>query len=502
MGGGQYSFDVARAARATENRRPDRNRGPSTTTAPSPAASFDYRGYGTDAASAARRGRVHPQLDVRGQIRECLNDQAVVVALDVTRSRGNDARIVYEKLPTLVGWLELHGYLPDAAISFAAVGDATADQAPVQISQWERDNRLDEALSQVWLEEGGGGTGQESYELVAYFYARHTRLRLNEAGRKGYFFFVGDEGFYPQVRRAEVERWLGHPIPADIPSPQIFRELQEKFHVFLILPKQTFAQRKADIDAEIAQRVRAAGGQYDDVDVRVSLLWNTRDDLDLHVFAPSGEEIWYNNKTSRCGGALDVDRNVRGETEKPVENVRWAKGKAPAGPYRIYVQNYRFHEPAPAPVEYRIELEVNGRIQHFCGTISSKLETGGPSNVEIARFAFDPAERSADTGAAEVYANYDDAVVHKQWGGVLPEEHILQLDDPRDIIEVMVGVIGLKEQRTDLEGYLNALDREENQATDRRQTRRDQIARAIGRLALGALPRARFRLGDLPEGGA
>jgi hypothetical protein len=493
MGGGQYSFDVAREARATNARR--RN-GP-----------FDYSGYRSDADADADAGaatpvsRVHPLLDVRGQIRECANQQAVVVALDVTRSRGDDARVVYDKLPTLIGWLELQGYLPGAAISFAAVGDADADQAPVQISQWERDNRLDEALSKVWLEEGGGGTGQESYELTAYFYTRHTRIRINEQGRKGYFFFIGDEGFYPQVSRRQVERYLGQKIPRDVPSQQIFQELQERFHVFLILPKQTFEQRKADIDAEIAQRVRAAGGQYDAVDVRISLIWNTRDDLDLHVIAPSGEEIWYNHKASACGGALDVDRNVRGETLKPVENVRWPKARAPAGEYQVFVQNYAYHEKSPAPVEYRLETEVNGRIQHFSGTLSNKLETGGPSNREVTRLRFDPAQRGSKAPASEdVYANYEDAVVRKQWAGVLPEGHILLLDDPQDIIAVIVGVVGLTERRTDLDGYLDALDSEGSTGEAQRRERRSKIARAVGDLALGALPVAGFTLGDLPEG--
>lgn len=488
MGGGQYSFDVAREARATRAQRRQ--------------SAFDYSGYSADAQTAetANQGKVHPLLDVRGQIRECMNDQAVVVALDVTRSRGDDAKVVYEKLPTLVGWLELHGYLPGAAISFAAVGDANSDQAPVQISQWERDNRLDAALSKVWLEEGGGGTGEESYELVAYFYARHTRMQLTEQGRKGYFFFIGDEGFYPQVSREQVKRCLGHDIPEDIPSEQIFKELQERFHVFLILPKQTFEQRKADIDAEIAQRVRAAGGQYDDVDVRVSLIWNTRDDLDLHLVPPSGEEIWFNHKVSQCGGALDVDRNVRGETLKPVENVRWPKGRAPAGDYRVVVQNYAFHEKAQAPIDYRVELEVNGQVQHFNGTISQKREVGGKSDQSVTRFHFDPAGRGAASGDADVYAKYNDSVVRKQWAGALPSDHILLLDDPQDIIEVMVGVVGLIEQRTDLESYLAALDQEEAVTEDKRHERRSKISRAIGNLALGALPVAGFSLGDLPEG--
>ena len=484
MGGGQYSFDVAREARS--RRRQDGG------------DPFDYSGYATDTQAASERWQVHPLLDFRGQTRECMNDQCIVVAMDVTRSRGDDAKVVYERLPQLIGWLELQGYLPGAAISFAAIGDATCDQAPVQISQWERDNRLDEALSKCWLEEGGGGTGEESYELTAYFYARHTRILPSEKGRKGYFFFIGDEAFYPQINREQVASVLGHEISHDIPSHKIFQELSQRFHVFFIYPKKTWQQRRADIDAEIAQRVRSAGGRYDDVDVRFSLIWNTRDDLDLHVIAPSGEEIWYSNKRSGCGGELDVDRNVRGETLKPVENIRWARGTAPTGSYEVYVQNYRFHERRRAPVEFKLEVEINGVIAHHSGIVSSKLETGSDSNLAIDRFRFTPRPNAtAEPAQADAYANYDDAVIRKQWEAVLPDGHLLSIDDPQDIIEVMVGAVGLTEEKTDLDGYLSALDKEAK--TDAQRKRRLQVAQSLGGLAAGVLPVLDLSLDDLPS---
>ncbi len=62
-------------------------------------------------------------------------------------------------------------------------------------------------LERIWIEEGGGGTGQESYELAAYFYSRTNCVRLAQGiGKKGHFFFVGDEGFYPKVERGAVRR--------------------------------------------------------------------------------------------------------------------------------------------------------------------------------------------------------------------------------------------------------------------------------------------------------
>src|SRR5262249_21086696 len=309
----------------------------------------------------------------------------IVVALDVTRSRGDDTKLMYEKLPQLMGQIELKGYTEGPGISFCGIGDATCDRAPLQVGQFEADNRIDEVLERIWIEEGGGGTGQESYELAAYFYSRTNTVRLLKGiGKKGYFFFVGDEGFYPKVDRMQVRRIIGDELDADLDSAEAFRRLQEKFHCFLLFPQKTMAERKANIDAEIKARVTLAGGMYDGVDVRASLLWDNRNDLDLHVIAPSGEHIYYANKQSRCGGWLDVDMNVHGDTTKPVENVRWKKGGAPAGRYQVFVQNFRFHEPRPEPTRFKVELEIAGEVRHVEGVISPKGETKDPSNVAVA----------------------------------------------------------------------------------------------------------------------
>src|SRR4051812_40247445 len=186
MGGGFYSQDVAQDYRSS---RTD---------------AFAFESHQPAAAAATRR-TVHAALNPYGKTREVNNETPIVVALDVTRSRGEDTKLMYEKLPMLMGQIELKGYVPNPGISFAAIGDATVDTAPLQVSQFEGDNRMDENLGRVWIEEGGGGTGQESYELCAYFYSRTNAVRLAKGiGKKGYFFFVGDEGFYPKVDKEQV----------------------------------------------------------------------------------------------------------------------------------------------------------------------------------------------------------------------------------------------------------------------------------------------------------
>jgi hypothetical protein len=149
----------------------------------------------------------------------------------------------------------------------------------------------------------------------------------------------------------------------------------------------------AGIDAEIRRRVLEAGGTYEGVDLRASLLWNNRNDLDLHALTPDKEHIYFGNKKGTCGGWLDVDMNIRGETETPVENIRWLKGAAKAGTYVFYVQNYRFHEHLQAPTPFRIELEVNGEIFHHDGVISPARQTGADSDVIVTEFLFTPGQK-------------------------------------------------------------------------------------------------------------
>jgi len=396
-----------------------------------------------------------------------------------------------------VGQIIMKNYVPGPAVSFAAIGDANSDQAPLQVGQFEADNRLDEVLSKIWIEEGGGGTGQESYELAAYFYARHSKLACLARGQKGYFFFLGDEGFYPKVSREQIQRVLGREESHDIDSATIFRELAEKYHVFFIYPQKSMAERRRDIDAEIKKRVEAAGGVYEGVDVRASLIWDNRNDLDLHIVAPSGEHIYYAHKQSACRGELDVDRNVRGETTKPVENVRWRKGQAPAGRYQVYVQNYRFHESDRAPTSYRVELEVNGQIQRFEGVISGKGETGTASDVPIAEFIYDPNQRPVEqpqsTADNPLYANYQDDVIIRQWASVISPEHVLRIEDPKSIIDVMLGALALVGGQRDLSGYLQ--DMREREQHDLRQ---DQALATLGTLA-SSLSMARSQVsGSMP----
>ena len=110
-------------------------------------------------------------------------------------------------------------------------------------------------------------------------------------------------------------------------------------------------------ERDLLNRLEREGAKSSEV--QVSLMWDNYNDLDLHVLCPSGERIHGGNKTSECGGELDVDANVRPETKKPVENIVWPDFKAPPGDYKVYVHHYKKHnkrrtkKPTTIRVEYK-----------------------------------------------------------------------------------------------------------------------------------------------------
>jgi len=77
--------------------------------------------------------------------------------------------------------------------------------------------------------------------------------------------------------------------------------------------------------------VRAGSGDF-----QASVAWTGKSDVDLHVFDPSGEEVFYGNRTAASGGTLDIDSNAACDIDDTnVENIFWPLNGAPAGQYRV-----------------------------------------------------------------------------------------------------------------------------------------------------------------------
>lgn len=210
------------------------------------AADRYRRATGTSAFAYSDSGAstVHAALDPKGVDKresrdsdEHPNSVAIAVLFDVTGSMGSVPRVLQQKLPQLLGLLLRKGYVTDPQIMFGAIGDATCDRAPLQVGQFESDNRLDDDLGRFLLEGGGGGQMTESYELAMYFMARHTSIDCFEKrGRRGYLFIIGDEHAYKRVKPAEVQAVIGDPLNEPIPLRQIVDEVRRMYDTYYILP--------------------------------------------------------------------------------------------------------------------------------------------------------------------------------------------------------------------------------------------------------------------------
>jgi hypothetical protein len=105
--------------------------------------------------------------------------------------------------------------------------------------------------------------------------------------------------------------------------------------------------------------------------LQISLAWNGREDLDLHVKCPGGE-LNYGAKDA-CGGALDIDTNNGTISTNPVENGRW--DSPPRGSYEIYVSMYQRNGEDERTVPFTVRLKREGQPdQNFSGSVSAEKQ--------------------------------------------------------------------------------------------------------------------------------
>lgn len=88
---------------------------------------------------------------------------------------------------------------------------------------------------------------------------------------------------------------------------------------------------------EIEERAESVGqrGQF-----KVTLLWDFKADIDLHIIEPNNFHIYFAQKVdSETGGTLDVDNRTGGKGA--AENIFWEN--PPKGEYDISVKYYAKH---------------------------------------------------------------------------------------------------------------------------------------------------------------
>lgn len=160
----------------------------------------------------------------------------IVVAFDSTGSMGSVPRTAQQKLKTLFNLLVDKNYATDPQVMVATYGDAAVDSVPLQVAQFESDNRVDDNLDNMFLEGGGGGNFGETSNLLMYYLATHTALdSLEKRGKKGYLFVIADERQIP-ITDSHVKKFIGDDqplIPLDFNA--VAEAVSEKFIVRILL---------------------------------------------------------------------------------------------------------------------------------------------------------------------------------------------------------------------------------------------------------------------------
>lgn len=121
--------------------------------------------------------------------------------------------------------------------------------------------------------------------------------------------------------------------------------------------------------------------------VRVTLIWDNDDDLDLWVTEPGGETVSWRNAAVPSGGYLDRDDNVGACFSDPeaggVENTVW--DPAPSGTYTVQLSSYRDCLES-SPASYTIQVFVGGDLIHTeTGTTD---RSGGAGDTFVDTFTF------------------------------------------------------------------------------------------------------------------
>ena len=194
-------------------------------------------------------------------LRECANSDEhpntipVILALDVTGSMGEACAETAAALGVIM--TKLYDKFKDVEFCVMGIGDLAYDTAPIQMSQFESDVRIAEALDKVYMEKGGGGNAFESYTAAWYMGLHHTKLDcFDKQGRKGIIITMGDEPLNPYLPKAGLEKALGITVQADVKTKELYEEASKKFDIFHIAvdsPRDCYRSYKYDIENSFGQ---------------------------------------------------------------------------------------------------------------------------------------------------------------------------------------------------------------------------------------------------------
>ena len=194
-----------------------------------------------DSGQEFKSVKIDQSLDPKNfKVRECCNNEEhpntipVILGLDVTGSMGDACMETANALGVII--TNLYEKYKDIEFCIMGIGDLAYDNAPIQMSQFESDVRIAEALDKLYMEHGGGGNGFESYTAAWYMGLYHTKLDCWEQGRKGIIITMGDEPLNPYLPIRELRNCIGSKAvgESNVETKDLYKNVSEKFDIFHI----------------------------------------------------------------------------------------------------------------------------------------------------------------------------------------------------------------------------------------------------------------------------
>ena len=184
--------------------------------------------------------RIDESLDpTKFKVRECVNSDEhpntipVILALDVTGSMGSACQETAEALGVII--TNLYKNHKDIEFCVMGIGDLAYDSAPIQMSQYESDVRIAEALDKIYMEGGGGGNGYESYTAAWYMGLKRTKLDcFDKQQRKGIIITMGDEPLNPYLPKRGLNDSANATEESDVETDKLYEQATKKFDIFHI----------------------------------------------------------------------------------------------------------------------------------------------------------------------------------------------------------------------------------------------------------------------------
>lgn len=228
------------------------------------SAKIDTFAYSKAIESGKVEKKAHDTLDplkFKNGIRECRDSDAhpvttpVAIGLDVTGSMKSVPSIIQKQLPKLMGMLDRRGYVEGPSICMAGIGDVEYDKVPMQIGQFESGIEIENDITNIYLEGGGGGNRFESYEVFLYFLAKCVRAdHFEKRGKKGYAFIICDESLSPKISVTQLKKVFGDNCPGldsqskdDINTKEIVEEVLRNWNLYVIVPDMTSHYNSSDM---------------------------------------------------------------------------------------------------------------------------------------------------------------------------------------------------------------------------------------------------------------